>query len=131
VIRAAFISARALKRYRPFNVWKAGFWLLVDWLRVFVPSNRRLRKARLAVCKECQLFSHVDRTCGHMRSVTGQKADDIENGAAWVHPLTGVIEPLGCGCLLDVKALIQSATCYLRDAGADVGWPDNLNGREH
>lgn len=81
----------------------------------------------MAECERCALFSPL-RTCGHVDAVTGNKDADMRNGATWIHPLTGEYGLLGCGCWMPVKALEPDATCFLRDAGADEGWPDELNG---
>lgn len=118
--RLVYPDSGARLRIAAWNAVKSAF-------RLFSGRSRELRRKRLAECERCALFSPL-KTCGHVELVTGDPSLDIAKGATWHHPVTGEYELLGCGCYLPLKALEPDATCYLRDTGADEGWPDNLNG---
>lgn len=128
-LHALALSLRAQLVIHPDTSWKRIGMGIIGILHssfyVFSRSARQRRKPRLDHCEGCQLFSPVTRTCGHVARVTGSQPKDMASGVTWVNP-EGDYDLFGCGCLMDVKALLPHATCYLRDVGADEGWPDGI-----
>lgn len=98
-------------------LWRAG-WIVLFQLHL-LPSVKRAseetRARRLATCRACPIFTPRFSRCGP------KLATD---------PETEQVVTLGCSCILPVKVKILDARCWAREQGLQMGWPDEINGRD-
>lgn len=99
-------------------LWR-GAWVilfelgLMPWIK---RAARETQDRRWATCLACPIFVKRWGTCGLIKQVD---------------PVTNQVVILGCGCLMRVKKkLKKGATCWARDNGLLLGWPDEINGRD-
>lgn len=113
-------------RVQMYRLWlKAARWaishrkvslLRIAWTLFLVLLGHRVSKEvyqrRIKEgCEVCPLFFHPLRTCGHSDT--------------WINQQTGREEPLGCLCLMDLKALLPEATCWLHSVGLEDKWNEH------
>lgn len=94
------------------GVWVVLFELhLLPWVKRSSPLTRQLR---LATCPSCPIFVKRFSRCGPIRTTD---------------PVSGRKITLGCRCFMKVKSKVKFATCWARDNGLNIGWADEINGR--
>lgn len=94
------------------GVWVVLFELhLLPWIPRSSPETRLLR---LDCCHKCPIFVKRCSRCGPTR-VTD--------------PVSRMEITLGCKCFMKVKSKVKLAKCWAREQGLNIGWTDDINGR--
>lgn len=93
-------------------------WYALTMIRSADRSLRDRAAQRLRQCRRCPLFHRPLLSCGW---AGGPKI--------WHNPRTKTVEAAGCFCLMDLKAFIPDASCWLyENTDGEMGWPEHLNG---
>ena len=117
--------AHSIKGWWKHDPWSTpGRILRGSWNILMFPfrekATREIADLRVNCCIDCPIHDPIHNTCG-----------DMVDGETYVHPITGKVLPLGCGCDIGMKTEIASANCWLYERGQDGGWDRKLNGSEH
>lgn len=113
-LRTSFIISRHLVQQLG---WRRGLPIILRsaWaiLRIvlFHPHSKLSFKRNMA-CWKCDMYDSKLRTCGE----PGQVYKDAD----------GVIQRLGCWCVVDLANRLPSKRCWARSNGLATGWTDDL-----